>query len=140
MKQADIDWIKKICNEKHSKQIWATRAQVMAKNIKPLKAACDGNDDIPFETLEQFVKSLVRKYDMSVGTILTITDVDGGMTYHAGITSASMNPETKRHDWLFTVHADTMYEMYMKLSLMAFVTVKQGRVGKRKEPSFRKEG
>lgn len=137
MKQQDIDWIKKICNEKHTKEIWATRAQVMAKNIKPLNAACDGNDDISFESLEKFVKSLVRKYDMCVGTILTITDVDGGMTYHAGITSASMNPETKRHDWLFTVHADTMYEMYMKLSLMAFVTIKEGKVGKRKEQKFK---
>ncbi len=140
MKQQDVDWIKKICNEKHSKQIWATRAQVMAKNIKLLKASCDGDDDIPSKALEQFVKSLVKKYDMSVGTIMTITDVDGGMTYHTWMMSASMNPETRRHDWLFTVHADTMYEMYMKLSLMAFVTVKQGRVGKRREPSFRKEG
>lgn len=140
MKQADVDWIKKICKEKQTKNIWAKRAQVMAKNIKPLHAACDGDEDIPFEALEQFVKSIVRKYDMSVGTILTITDIDGGMTYHTGMTSASMNPETRRHDWLFTVHADTMYEMYMKLSLMAFVTVKQGRVGKRNEPRFRKEG
>lgn len=140
MKQADIDWIKKICNEKQTKNVWAKRAQVMAKNIKPLQAACDGDGDIPFEALEQFVKTLVKKYSISVGAILTITDVTGGMTYHTGVTSASKDEGTKRNNWLFTVHADTMYEMYMKISLMAFVAVKQGQVEKRSKPDFGKEG
>lgn len=133
MKQQDIDYIKKICNEKHSKQIWATRAQVMAKNIKSLKEACGDEGDIPFEALEGFLKSAVRKYDISVGQILTITDVTGEMTYHAGITTASRDPETKKSRWLFTVHADTLYELYIKLSLMTFVSVKTGSAGFRKK-------
>lgn len=133
MKQQDIDYIKQICNEKHSKQVWATRAQVMAKNIKPLKEACGDDGDIPFGALEEFLKSAVRKYDISVGQILTITDVTGEMTYHAGITTASRDPETKKSRWLFTVHADTLYELYIKLSLMTFVSVKAGSVGFRKK-------
>lgn len=132
MKQQDIDYIKKICNEKHSKQIWATRAQVMAKNVKSLKAACDGNDDIPFDALEEFLKSAVKKYGISVGQILTITDVNGGMTYHAGIVTSYKDPVTNKTTWLFTVHADTMYELYVKLALMTFVTIKEGKVERRK--------
>ena len=92
MKQTDIDYIKQICNESHSKEIWATRAQVMAKNVKSLKEAANGGT-VPFDALEGFLKSAVRKYDMAVGQILTITDVDGGMTYHAGITTASSSPD-----------------------------------------------
>ena len=137
MKQQDIDYIKKICDEKHSKQIWATRAQVMAKNIKSLKAACVDGGDIPLESLDEFLKSAVKKYDISVGQILTITDVTGEMTYHAGINTASRDPETKKSKWLFTVHADTLYELYIKLVLMTFVTVKQGHIGYRKKFSGR---
>lgn len=133
MKQQDIDYIKKICNEKHSKQIWATRAQVMAKNIKSLKAACVDDGDIPFDALEEFLKSAVKKYGVSVGQILTITDVTGGMTYHAGIVTSYKNPVTNKTTWLFTVHADTMYELYIKLALMTFVTIKEGKVERRKQ-------
>nr|DAZ27168.1 MAG TPA: hypothetical protein [Caudoviricetes sp.] len=136
MKQADIDWIKKICGEKHTKNIWAKRAQMMAKNIKPLHAACDGDDDIPFEALELLLKLMVKKYDIAVGSTLVITDIDGGMTYHACIVLAHKSPSVDKADWLFTVHGDTMYEMYIKLVLMTFVTVKEGRVGKRRKPNF----
>lgn len=138
MKRADIDWIKKICNEKHTKSIWAKRAQVMAKNIKQLKEV-SGDGDIPFEALELLLKSMVKKYDMQVRSILVITDVKGGMSYHAGMVSLSKNSSTGLYDWLFTIHSDSMYEMYIKLVLMAFVTVKEGRVGKRKEPNFGRE-
>ena len=135
MKRADIDWIKKICDEKHTKSIWAKRAQVMAKNIKQLKDA-SGDGDIPFEALEMLLKSMVKKYDIKVGSMLAITDVAGVMTYHAGMVTASMNTSTGRSDWLFTVHSDSMYEMYIKLVLMTFVTVKDGRVGKRKKSNL----
>ncbi len=138
MKQQDIDYIKKICNEKHTKKIWATRAQVMAKNIKPINEA-SGGGKISFDVLESFLKSMVKKYGISVGSILTITDINGSMTYHAGIVTSYKNEKTGKSDWLFTVHADTMYELYVKLVLMTFVTIKEGRVEKRKEPVF-KEG
>ena len=138
MKRADIDWIKKICNEKHTKSIWAKRAQVMAKNIKQLKEASD-DGDIPFEALELLLESMVKKYDMQVRSILVITDVKGGMSYHAGMASSSKSSSTGLYDWLFTIHGDSMYEMYVKLVLMAFVTVKEGRVGRRKEPNFGRE-
>lgn len=137
MKQQDIDYIKKICEEKHSKQIWATRAQVMAKNIKPLKLAA-GDDlsetkKIPFEALEEFVEATARKYDMSLGYILTITDVDGNTTYHDGVTTSAIDDTEKKFKHLFTVHGDTVYELYIKLALMMLVTVKEGKVGLRKE-------
>lgn len=139
MKQTDIDWIKKICNEKHSKQIWATRAQVMAKNIKPLKMAVGDESSetkkIPFEALEEFVEATVRKYDMSLGYILTITDVDGNTTYHDGVTTSAIDGTEKKFKHLFTVHGDTVYELYIKLALMMLVTVKEGKVGLRKERS-----
>lgn len=139
MKQQDIDYIKQICEEKHSKQIWATRAQVMAKNIKPLKLAA-GDDssetkEIPFEALEEFVEATVRKYDMSLGYILTITDVDGNTTYHDGVTTSAIDDTEKKFKHLFTVHGDTVYELYIKLALMMLVTVKEGKVGLRKERS-----
>lgn len=139
MKQQDIDYIKQICEEKHSKQIWATRAQVMAKNIKPLKLAA-GDDSsetkkIPFEALEEFVEATVRKYDMSLGHILTITDVDGNTTYHDGVGTAAFDETTKKFKHLFTVHGDTVYELYIKLALMMLVTVKEGKVGLRNERS-----
>lgn len=139
MKREDIDWIKKICSEKHTKDIWAKRAQVMAKNIKQLKEA-SGEGDIPFEALELLFKSMVKKYDIMIGSILAITDVTGGVTYHAGIVSAHKNKSTGRSDWLFTVHGDTMYELYIKLVLMTFATVKDGRVGKRRKQNFGMEG
>ena len=137
MKQQDIDYIKQICEEKHSKQIWATRAQVMAKNIKPLKLAA-GDDSsetkkIPFEALEEFVEATVRKYDMSLGYILTITDVDGNTTYHDSVDTTALDETTKKFKHLFTVHGDTVYELYIKLVLMMLVTVKEGKVGLRKE-------
>jgi hypothetical protein len=139
MKRQDIDYIKKICEEKHSKQIWATRAQVMAKNIKPLKLAA-GDDSsetnkIPFEALEEFVEATARKYDMSLGYILTITDVDGNTTYHDGVTTSAIDDTEKKFKHLFTVHGDTVYELYIKLALMMLVTVKEGNVGLRKERS-----
>lgn len=139
MKQQDIDYIKQICEEKHSKQIWATRAQVMAKNIKPLKLAA-GDDssetkEIPFEALEEFVEATVRKYDMSLGYILTITDIDGNTTYHDGVTTSAIDDTEKKFKHLFTVHGDTVYELYIKLALMMLVTVKEGKVGLRKERS-----
>lgn len=143
MKQSDIDYIKKICDEKHSKQIWATRAQVMAKNIKPLKQAVgdesNGSKKIPFEAIEEFVEATVKKYDISLRHILTITDVNGDTTYHDGVTTASID-ETKKFKHLFTVHGDTIYELYIKLALMMLVTVKEGKVGLRKEPMFRRKG
>lgn len=138
MRQADIDWIKKICGEKHTKNIWAKRAQVMAKNIKQLKEASD-EGDIPFEALELLLKSMAKKYDIAVGSFLVITDVAGGMTYHVSVNSAHKNKSTGKVDWLFTVHGDTMYETYIKLVLMTFVTIKEGRVVKRKEPNFEME-
>ncbi len=137
MKQQDIDYIKQICEEKHSKQIWATRAQVMAKNIKPLKLAAgdDSNETkkIPFEALEEFVEATIRKYDLSLGYILTITDVDGNTTYHDSVDTAALDETTKEFKHLFTVHGDTVYELYIKLALMMLVTVKEGKAGLRKE-------
>lgn len=136
MKAQDVVYIKKICEEKHSSELWARRAQVMAMNLKPLKLAAEGKDSIPFDALEEMLKSMVAKYDIAVGTIMTITDVTGTMTYHAGIATASTDKNTGKRKWLFTVHSETMYEMYMKLVLMTFVTIKEKRVGLRKEPKF----
>ena len=137
MKQQDIDYIKQVCEEKHSKQVWAARAQVMAKNIKPLKMAVGDESSetkkIPFEALEEFVEATVRKYDMSLGYILTITDVDGNTTYNDGVTTSAIDDTEKKFKHLFTVHGDTVYELYIKLALMMLVTVKEGKVGLRKE-------
>lgn len=139
MKQQDVDYIKKICEEKHSKQVWAARAQVMAKNIKPLKMAVGDESSetkkIPFEAIEDFVEATIKKYDLYIGYILTITDVDGNTTYHDDVTTAAIDGTKKRFKHLFTVHGDTIYELYIKLALMMLVTVKEGNVGLRKERS-----
>lgn len=144
MKQHDIDCIKQICEEKHSKQVWAARAQVMAKNIKPLKMAVGDESSetkkIPFEAIEDFVEATIKKYDVSIGHILTITDVDGNTTYHDGVTTSAIDDTEKKFKHLFTVHGDTVYELYIKLALMMLVTVKEGNVGLRKGSMSRMNG
>lgn len=135
MKQQDIEYIKKICSQDLNEGNWMARAQVMLKNIKPLKEASLDNEerlvDVPMEALEIFLFKMVRKYEMSVGTITTITDRDGEMTYHSGIFGKGLDVVTKRPIWLFTVHSKTIYETYVKLVLMSFVSIKEGKIDRR---------
>ena len=135
MKMADIDYIKKICNSNFRDSNYFNRAQVMMKNIKPLKKACGDESektvDVPLEAIEDFVKAAVKKYDLAMCSVMVITDAEGGMTYHTGMQKAKYDAKLKKHEWLFTVHGDTVYEVMAKTALMAFITVKLGLVGKR---------
>ena len=129
MKDADAKYIQEICDKDLNKdEKWMTRAQVMLKNIRPLKENIDGNKKIPIEALEKVMKLMVKKYRMSIGHVLVITGIKGEMSYHAGMSTSNLS----KNVWLFTIHADTIYETYVKLVLMSFVAIKQHKVVRRK--------
>ena len=131
MKQRTVDYIKDICNSKLSEGNNMARAQLMLKNLNFFRGYNNASGfigNIPFEALEDCLKAMVKKYDVSVGSILAITDVRGGITWNGG-----MNDRKKqgRAGWMFTVHGDTLYEYMVKLVLMSFIKIKELKVSKR---------
>ena len=137
MKQSTVDYIKDLClNKKLSQGNNMARAQVMLRNIKFFEAygAATGYiGNIPFEELEKCLKAMVKKYDVMVGSILAITDIEGGVTWNGGMLrrEGSSNQYDKDAKWMFTVHADDLYEYMVKLVLMSFIRIKERKIKKR---------
>ena len=73
---------------------------------------------------------MVKKYDVSVGQILAITDISGKVTWHGGMYRNNRDKQSKTN-WMFTVHSDDLYEYMVKLVLMSFVCIKTMGVDKR---------
>lgn len=129
MKDADAKRIKDICdsNLSNDKQMMQ-EAQSILRNIGPLKKLMSGRQtNVPMKALEKVLAKMVKKYRMYIRSILVITDIRGNMTYHVDVSK----PNLSRIVWLFTIHSDTIYEAYVKLVLMSFVAIKQGKVVKR---------
>ena len=129
MKDADAKRIKDICdsNLSNDKQMMQ-EAQSILRNIGPLKKLMSGRQaNVPMKALEKVLAKMVKKYCMYIRSILVITDIHGNMTYHVDVSK----PNLSRIVWLFTIHSDTIYEAYVKLVLMSFVAIKQGKVVKR---------
>lgn len=132
MSDETLRFIKAICESSFSEGDWRERAQESIKRIGPIAKRCKGKkDDVPFPYLERFLASIVRKYAVYVGSITVITDVKGNTTYHAGMSAYDSRNHINARKWLFTVHADTMYDLYLKLCLMGFVEIKKGSIVER---------
>lgn len=143
MKQSVIDHIQKICSSDLSNSNDMEKAQVMLKNFKAFRcygvmAGYEGN--IPFEALESFLKDLVRKYDVIIGQILAITDIEGGVTWHGGMYYATETERgARKSNWLFTIHSNDLYEYMVKLVLLSFLTVKTSDHVKLRDPEAIRE-
>lgn len=132
MSDETLRFIKAICESSFSEGDWRERAQESIKRIGPIAKRCKGKkDDVPFLYLERFLASIVRKYAVYVGSITVITDVKGNTSLHAGMSAYDSRNHINSRKWLFTVHADTMYDLYLKLCLMAFVEAKKGSIVER---------
>ena len=143
MKQQTVDYIKSLCAQDLRQKNNMDKAQVMLKNMNVFreygcKAGYSGN--IPFEQLEHALKLMVRKYDVLVGQILAITDVEGEVTWHGGMYYVDRDKkvdrlsESGRNVWLFTIHSTDLYEYMVKLVLMSFVSIKTSGKVKRRDP------
>ena len=133
MKQKTIDYIKEICGASLYEKNNMARAQLMLKNFNFFREYNNESGfvgNIPFEALEDCLKSMVEKYDVSVGQILAITDISGKVTWHGGMYKNSHDKNVKT-SWMFTVHSNDLYEYMVKLVLMSFVSVKTMNVKKR---------
>lgn len=143
MKQSTVDYIKDICSKDLSREIDMTRAQVMLKNINffrdyGARAGYDGN--IPFEALEGALKKMVKKYDVLIGQILAITDINGSVTWHGGMYYTDRVGQDSKSIWLFTIHSENLYEYMVKLVLMSFISIKTSDVIRKRDPESVKEG
>lgn len=132
MSDETLRFIKAICESSFSEGDWRERAQESIKRIGPIAKRCKGkNGDVPFQYLERFLASIIRKYAVYVGSITVITGVKGNTSLHAGMSAYDSRNHINSRKWLFTVHADTMYDLYLKLCLMAFVEAKKGSIVER---------
>ena len=142
MKSSTIDYIKRICKLDLHKGNNMAKAQVMLKNINFFRAYGAKNgyaDNIPFEALEGSLKQMVKKYDVSVGQILAITDIDGSVTWHGGMYYTDRVTAASRNVWLFTIHSNDLYEYMVKLVLMSFVSIKTSDKIQKRDPEAVKE-
>lgn len=142
MNQSTIDYIKDICSRDLTKESDMTKAQVMLKNINffrdyGAKAGYDGN--IPFEALEGALKKMVKKYDVLIGQILAITDIDGSVTWHGGMYYTDRVGQNSKSVWLFTIHSQNLYEYMVKLVLMSFLSIKTSDKIRGRDPEAAKE-
>lgn len=131
MKKSTAEYIKSICDMDLRRGNNMAKAQVMLRNLNYFaaygaKAGYVG--DIPFEELEGCLKAMVRKYDISVGSILAITDISGGVTWNGGTLRSDVRGKDR---WMFTVHASDLYEYMVKVILLTFVNIKTRDVPKR---------
>ena len=142
MKSSTIDYIKRICKLDLNRGHNMAKAQVMLKNINFFRAYGAKNgyaDNIPFEALEGSLKQMVKKYDVSVGQILAITDIDGSVTWHGGMYYTDRVTAASRNVWLFTIHSNDLYEYMVKLVLMSFVSIKTSDKIQKRDPENVKE-
>ena len=142
MKSSTIDYIKRICKLDLNRGHNMAKAQVMLKNINFFRAYGAKNgyaDNIPFEALEGSLKQMVKKYDVSVGQILAITDIDGSVTWHGGMYYTDRVTAASRNVWLFTIHSNDLYEYMVKLVLMSFVSIKTSDKIQKRDPESVKE-
>lgn len=142
MKQSTIDYIKKICSTDLRTRNNMAKAQVMLTNINYFRAygARNGIDgDIPFDALEGALKKMVKKYDVMVGQILAITDVDGTVTWHGGMYYTDRAVDPTKSVWLFTIHSEDLYEYMVKLVLMSFISIKTSDRIQKRDPEAVKE-
>lgn len=142
MKQSVIEHIQKICSMNLNEKNNMAKAQVMLKNFKDFKKfnnASGFSGNIPFEDLEAFLKKLVKKYDVMIGQILAITDVDGDVTWHGGMYYVDGCGKARKSNWLFTIHSDDLYEYMVKLVLLSFVSVKTSEHVKVRDPESVKD-
>ena len=142
MKSSTIDYIKDVCKLDLNKGNNMAKAQVMLKNINFFRAYGAKNgyaDNIPFEALEGSLKQMVKKYDVSVGQILAITDIDGSVTWHGGMYYTDRVTADSKNVWLFTIHSNDLYEYMVKLVLMSFVSIKTSDKIQKRDPEAVKE-
>lgn len=142
MKSSTIDYIKDVCKLDLNRGHNMAKAQVMLKNINFFREYGAKNgyaDNIPFESLEGALKEMVKKYDVSVGQILAITDIDGGVTWHGGMYYTDRVTAASKNVWLFTIHSNDLYEYMVKLVLMSFVSIKTSDKIQKRDPESVKE-
>ena len=144
MKDKDKEFILRLCKEQlHQHPKKAAQAQVMMRNIKPIKAAMEEAGtpfgDVTFDLVEKTVKQITKKYRITMTHIVVITSVTGDTQYSTGIMGVKKGGNQKsKSDHLITVHGHTLYEMMVKALLSMFVISKSNVVLERGEFDFKK--
>ena len=133
MNSKDVEHIKKICENRLDSK-WMPKAQVMLRNIKPLKQACidSGNEfgNVPIDALDKFIAMLCKKYSVCMSNMTVITDSEGGLMYCGGMwwKDAKVVDAKPADEWLFAAQGRTLYEFAVKACLLAFVNIKAKHV------------
>ena len=92
------------------------------KALRKIKTFRD-YEEISLEQLEKFVKKVVYKYDVTLQYI-TISRMDGRLIY-------TLSTKNDKGEWLGTVYAISMYELFAKLSIKLYSMIKNEEVKKR---------
>lgn len=119
-----------ILNVDYSKEENQKLIQKVLTKIKPLSKY---EDDVPIEALERMIVAICKKYNVDPQWIsLTVGDGNNNkILYSCGV---------KAHDtseWLGTVYAQCIYELYAKLCIKLFSESK--KQGLRKQTPAEKE-
>lgn len=96
--------------------------------IKPIQKRCkDENKLVDIELLEDFVEKMCRKYDVKPQSIMPSYLDNESRWYSLSFITR------KKHEWLDTTHAYSMWELFAKASIMLYVMIKQEKVNIYKE-------
>lgn len=129
MKVSDFEYIRSICDRNLREDANMERAQRLLRRFRELSDYRDDPNPIPMTVIERFLKKMVGKYMVFCANILAITDVRGQYTWHGGM----YRQDGQKSTWMFTVHADDLYDYMVKLALMGFVAIREQKPDRRLE-------
>lgn len=89
------------------------------KKIKPFRNL----EDISLEYLEKFIKKAVYKYDIILQYI-SVSRINGELMY-------TLSTKNEKGEWLGTIYAISIYELFAKLSIKLYSMIKNEEVKKR---------
>ena len=99
--------------------------QKMLKMLKPFRN-CKEDKNVPLAGIEQTLSKMVKKYDMRLQWITLTVSKDGGFSYSVTILKDSKN------DMAAMIADESIYGLFAKTLLHAFVLVKSGKIAVRR--------
>lgn len=99
--------------------------QKALKMLKPFRNCKEGKN-VPLAGIEQTLSKMVKKYDMRLQWITLTVNKDGGFSYSVTILKDSKN------DMAAMIADESIYGLFAKTLLHAFVLVKSGEIAVRR--------
>lgn len=93
--------------------------------LKPFRNCKEGKN-VPLAGIEQTLSEMVKKYDMRLQWITLMVSKDGGFSYSMTIVEDSKN------DMAAMVADQSIYGLFAKTLLQAFILVKKGKISVRR--------